>query len=279
MSTATMPFTTKSFDFICSMVRDRSAIVIEPGKSYLIESRLSPIVRDENLSSIDELVEELKRPGQNQLMQKVIEAMTTNESSFFRDIHPFQALKTEILPKLIASRASERCIHIWSNACSSGQEIYSIAMMIEESFPQLADWKIKLLGTDLSTQILDRAKQGIFNQTEVNRGLPMPMLLKYFTRDGIHWRIKETIRQKVEFKKLNLVDPFPSNFPKMDIVFLRNVLIYFAPETKRTILLKTHASLQSDGYLFLGGAETTMNLSVPYIREQAGQAVWYRPSH
>ena len=278
MSTTLATLDPQAFQFITTLVRERSAIVLEEGKSYLIESRLSPIAREQGLESVAELVSVLRKPGQQQLAQRVVEAMTTNESSFFRDLHPFQALKTTILPALIESRKKERTLNIWSNACSSGQEIYSIALTIKEHFPELSGWKVRLIGTDLSTQILERAKLGIFNQTEVNRGLPMPLLLKYFVKEGIHWKIKDEIRQMADFRILNLVEPFPAYLPEMDLVFLRNVLIYFSPESKRQILFKTHKILRDDGYLFLGGAETTMNLDVTYAREQVGNAVWYRPT-
>jgi chemotaxis protein methyltransferase CheR len=207
----------------------------------------------------------------------VVEAMTTNETSFFRDLHPFQALRTHVLPELIASRGRDRALNIWSNACSSGQEIYSIAMLIKENFADLANWKLRLIGTDLSSKILQRAKAGVFNQTEMNRGLPMQLLLKYFTKDGSQWHVTHEIRNMIEVKILNLIEPFPATLPRMDIVFLRNVLIYFAPETKTSILNKVHASLAKDGYLFMGNAETTMNLDVKFEKQVIGKAVCYRP--
>ncbi|MFO0923698.1 MAG: CheR family methyltransferase [Pirellulales bacterium] len=278
MCTATATLDPQSFNYISNLVRDKSAIVLEPGKTYLVESRLSPIAREHGLDSLNQLVDALRKPGSQVLTQKVVEAMTTNETSFFRDLHPFTALKTTILPSLIERRAKERVINIWSNACSSGQEPYTIAMVLKENFPQLDGWRVRLIGTDLSNQILSRAKQGVFNQTEVNRGLPMPLLLKYFVKEGITWKIKDEIRKMVEFRELNLVEPFPALMTSMDIVFLRNVLIYFSPETKRDILMKTRRALRDDGYLFLGGAETTMNLNVSFEREQIGNCVCYRPT-
>ncbi len=248
MTTATL--TCDSFSFISDLVRDRSAIVLEPGKTYLVESRLAPLAREHGLQSIDDLVEALRRPGAQSLTRKVVEAMTTNETSFFRDMHPFDALKTQILPELINNRSRERTLSIWSNACSSGQEVYTIAMILRENFPQLAGWKIKLVASDLSSQILAKAREGVFNQTEVNRGLPLPMLLKYFTKNGLTWRIKDEIRNMVDFCELNLVEPWPS-IPAMDVIFLRNVLIYFSPETKKEILAKARRVLRPDGYLFL----------------------------
>ena len=203
--------------------------------------------------------------------------MTTNETSFFRDLHPFQALKTTIIPDLLKARASERVLNIWSNACSSGQEVYTIAMLIKESFPELGGWKVRLIASDLSSKILEKAKAGLFTQTEVSRGLPMPYLLKYFCKEGIQWKLKDEIRSMVEFHPINLIESFPTAVSRMDIVFLRNVLIYFSPETKTSILNRVRTSIRNDGYLFLGGSETTMNLNVKFEKQQTGSAVYYRP--
>lgn len=275
MTTATATLTVNSFAFISELVRERSAIVLEPGKTYLVESRLSPIAREHGMHTVDELVEALRRPGSQALTRKVVEAMTTNETSFFRDMHPFDALKTQIFPELINNRSRERTLTIWSNACSSGQEVYTIAMILREHFPQLNGWRVKLVASDLSSQILAKAKEGTFNQTEVNRGLPLPMLLKYFTKSGLTWRIKDEIRNMVDFCEINLVEPWP-NLPPMDVIFLRNVLIYFSPETKKEILGKVRRAMRPDGYLFLGGAETTMNLDASFERTTIGKATCYR---
>ncbi len=274
MSTATL--NSNAFEYICNLVREKSAIVLEPSKTYLVESRLNPVARSNGMASIEELVEALRRPNSSRLTQAVIEAMTTNETSFFRDLHPFEALKTQVLPDLIEKRSRERAINIWSNACSSGQEVYTIAMLLKDNFPELGGWKVRLIASDLSTQILDKAREGIFNQTEVNRGLPLPMLLKYFQKNGLTWQIKDELRKMVEFRQVNLVETFPQ-LPPMDIVFLRNVLIYFSPETKREILCKVRRVIRPDGFLFLGGAETTMNLDVPFERSQLGKATVYKP--
>lgn len=278
MSTIAEALDPQSFNFITNLVRSKSAIVLESGKAYLVESRLSPVARELGLKNIAELVSELQKPGSQKLTQRVVEAMTTNETSFFRDIHPFTALKEKIIPNLIQCRAKEKSLSIWSNACSSGQEPYTIAMLIAEHFPILKDWKVRIISSDLSSQILDRARLGEFNQTEVNRGLPMNFLLKYFTKNESQWKIRDDIRKMVEFRELNLVDPFPALLPAMDIVFLRNVLIYFSPETKSEILKKVHKVMRKDSYLFLGGSETTMNLKVSFEREQIGAAVCYRPT-
>lgn len=264
--------------YIADLILRRSAIVVAPSKAYLVESRLMPIARAHGYSKLDELVAALKRPTGRALVDEVVDAMTTNESSFFRDLHPFNTLKNEVLPGLIESRSKERVLNIWSNACSSGQEIYSIAMLIRENFPALAGWRIRLLATDLSGQMLEKAALGKFTQTEINRGLPLPMVLKYFKRDGVSWRICDEIRKMVDFQPLNLIDPWPSTLPKMDIVFLRNVLIYFSVDTKQQILNKLHRNMRSDGVLFLGGSETTMNLDVPFKRERMDKAYGYIPN-
>ena len=277
MSTATSTVNASTFNFFCNFVREKSAIVLEPSKAYLVESRLNPIARDNGLSSLDELAAALKKPASRELARQVIDAMTTNESSFFRDLQPFEALKTVVIPDLIEKRTKERTLNIWSNACSSGQEVYSIAMLLRESFPALGGWKIRLIATDLSSAILKKAQEGIFNQTEVNRGLPMPMLLKYFTKSGLHWQIKEDVRKSIEFREVNLIESWPSTLPTMDIVFLRNVLIYFSPETKTAILNKVHRILRPDGCLFLGGSETTMNLDTKFERAPVGKTTCYRP--
>ncbi|MGB7329400.1 MAG: protein-glutamate O-methyltransferase CheR [Rubripirellula sp.] len=275
MSVATQ--STTSFNYISNLVLKKSAIVLEPSKSYLVDSRLLPVARAHGWSSLDELVRGLQQPGAHALIDEVVDAMTTNESSFYRDLHPFNALRTTVLPELIERRSKTRVLNIWSNACSSGQEVYSIAMMIREHFPELTGWQIQLTATDLSKQILEKAMSGIYTQAEINRGLPMPMLLKYFKRDGVHWRISDDIRRMVDFKPLNLIERWPTSMPKMDIVFLRNVLIYFSVDTKKQILEQVHRGLHSDGVLFLGGAETTLNLNVPFERRVINKATGYYP--
>lgn len=277
MSSTTTALDASVFDFISALVRNKSAIVLDIQKSYLVESRLSPIVRQRGLASIGELVKELRKPTSRRLADEVVEAMTTNETSFFRDLHPFNALKTKVLPELIEKRKNKRKLTIWSNACSSGQEPYTIAMLIREEFPELDGWDLRIIATDLSRKIIDRAKSGAFNQTEVNRGLPMQMLMKYFTREGMQWILKDQVREMVEFSVHNLLDPWLA-MPPIDVVFLRNVLIYFDVDAKKQILKKIHNTAATDGYLFLGSAETTMNLDVPFVRQSIDNSVCYRPS-
>jgi len=278
MSTVATALDPASFNYLSKFVRERSAIVLEPNKAYLLESRLMPIARENGLGSLAELVSHLQRPGSLGLGRQVVDAMTTNETSFFRDLHPFDALKTTIIPALIQERQKERSLTIWSNACSSGQEIYSIAMLLRENFPELAGWRVRLIASDLSQSVLTKARSGVFNQTEVNRGLPMQLLLKYFIRNGLYWQVHEDIRASVEFIEVNLIQAWPPQLPQMDVVFLRNVLIYFDPPTKTAVLNRASRQLRPDGYLFLGGAETTMNLPVDLQRESIGKATCYRPN-
>jgi chemotaxis protein methyltransferase CheR len=263
------------FGYVRTLVRQRSAIVLEEGKEYLVESRLSAVAREEGFGSVERLIAELRAHPGNGLQRRVIEAMTTNETTFFRDIHPFDALRQTLLPELIQGRATQRELSIWCAASSSGQEPYSIAMLIREHFPVLAGWKVRILGTDLSGEMVERARQGRYSQLEVNRGLPAPLLVKYFRRQGLEWQLSDEIRGMVEYRELNLNEPWPT-LPPADLVFLRNVLIYFDVDTKRTILGRVRRVLRPDGYLFLGGAETTMNLDDAYQRVPIGRAVCYR---
>jgi chemotaxis protein methyltransferase CheR len=271
-----MPVGLSELAFVRDLVYRRSAIVIENGKEYLIESRLGPLARAEGFASIDEMVGKLRSQPANGLHSKVVEAMTTNETSFFRDLHPFEALKTEILPTLRKTRASSRRLRIWSAACSAGQEAYTIAMVLREHFPDLLSWDVKIVGTDLASAMVTRAKEGKFSQLEVNRGLPAAFLVKYFDRKGVDWQIKQSLRDMFDVRSMNLIDPWPA-MPSFDVVFLRNVLIYFDVPTKQLILSRVRQILAPDGYLFLGGAETTLKVDDSFNRVQVEKAVYYRP--
>jgi chemotaxis protein methyltransferase CheR len=253
-----------TFDRIRSLVRERAAIVLEPGKEYLVETRLDEVAKSHGLKSIDELGRALDR-GSSQLVSDVVEAMTTNETSFFRDLYPFVAMKETILPELIQRRSATKTLEIWCAACSTGQEPYSIAMTIREHFPELASWTIRILGTDISKQVLARAKAARYRQLEVNRGLAAPQLVRFFQRAGLEWELKPEVARMVRFDALNFVEPWPA-LPRFDIVFLRNVLIYFDVATKRAILERARGVLAEDGYLFLGGAETMPGEDLAYDR-------------
>ena len=263
------------FDFVRSLVRRHSAIVLEATKEYLVEARLTPLARSEGLGSLADLVAKLRTGRDAALQRKVIDAMTTNETLFFRDVHPFEALRTSILPELLPQRAAVKQLRIWSAACSTGQEPYTIAMLLRESFPELASWRVEIVATDLSTDVLAKAREGVYGQIEVNRGLPAKLMVKYFKKQGVDWRIDDAIRAMVDFRELNLAERWPAMGP-FDVVFLRNVLIYFDSETKKAILGRVRTVLKSDGCLFLGAAETTMNLDDGYERLQLGKSGCYR---
>ncbi len=263
------------FEYVRRLVRERAAIVLEDGKAYLAESRLVPVAREEGFASVAELIARIRSERFGRLHRKVVEAMTTNETSFFRDVAPFEALRTVVFPELLARRATERVLHVWCAAASTGQEPYSVAMLLREHFPELATWTVRLLATDLSTEVLARARAGRFTQLEVNRGLPASCLVRYFERDGAYWVLGEEVRRMVEFRELNLAEPWPP-LPPMDVVLLRNVLIYFDLDTKRAVLGRLRRVLRADGWLFLGGAETTLNVDDAFERVQVGRASAYR---
>lgn len=273
MATATL--NPDSISFICSLVRQKSAIELDAAKAYLIEARLSPLARRHGFGSITDMIQDLQAQPKMALQQQLVEAMTTNETSFYRDAHPFDGLRTTIVPELLKARAASRSLNIWSAACSTGQEAYSIAMLLQEHFPELNSWKVQILGTDLSDDVLDKARAARFSQIEMNRGLPAALLAKYFRREGVQWELASHIRSMASFCKLNLIEHWPA-MPVMDVVFLRNVLIYFSPETKKTILEKVRAVMAPHGVLFLGAAETTMGLDSAFTRVQVGNSVFYR---
>jgi chemotaxis protein methyltransferase CheR len=270
--------TEQDFQVIRRLLQERSAIVLEAGKEYLVETRLAPIVRELNLNSIGELIAQLVaqrcQPG-NGLYRQIVEAMVTTESSFFRDHHPFEALRNTVIPDLINRRRAERRLHIWCAASSTGQEPYSIALLLREHFAELAGWQISLLASDLSRQVLERAREGRYRQIEVNRGLPAALLVKYFEQHGTEWQLKPAIRGMVDFQEINLARAWPA-LPRMDLVLIRNVMIYFDVETKKSILGRLTRLLRPDGYLLLGGAETTLNLDDSYRRVEPLKAGFYQ---
>lgn len=266
--------TSADFAFIANLVHQRCALVLEPGKEYLVRSRLLPLAQKCGFSGINQLVAELRR-SDRALTTEVVEAMVTTETSFFRDIHPFETLKTTILPALINARSAERRLNIWFAASSSGQEPYSVALILREWFPELNSWQLNLWATDISHAMLARCRSGQYSQVEVNRGIPAPLLLKWFRREGEHWQIDDRLRSMVSFRSLNLAQDWPA-MPAWDLVFLRNVMIYFDNETKKSILARIRQVMSNDGYLLLGGAETTLNLDDSYYRLEALKTGFYR---
>jgi chemotaxis protein methyltransferase CheR len=276
LSASPPPTSSIDFDYIRTLVRERSAIVLEPTKGYLAESRLLPLARKAGMSSLTELVAKLRGAPFGPLHRSVVDAMTTNETSFFRDLHPFDALRKNLIPELVQKRAATKKLVIWSAACSSGQEPYTIGMMLREYFPEiLRTWQVQIVATDLSNNILTRARRGAYSQLEVNRGLPAALMIKYFQKDGIEWAVKDDVKRMVEFREINLASAWPA-LPQPDIVFLRNVLIYFDIETKRDILGRARKLMRPDGFLFLGAAETTLSLDENFERMQFDKAGCYR---
>jgi chemotaxis protein methyltransferase CheR len=263
------------FRYICELVRQQSALTLEPGKEYLVESRLEPLAQQEGFPSFHHMVRTLRSGPVRELHRKVVEAMTNNETSFFRDARVFKAIAQVILPTLVADRSAERSLNVWCAASSSGQEPYSIAMLSREHLPSLAGWNMRIIASDISQDVLGRARAGRYNQTEINRGLPANLLVKYFDQDARVWTIRPEIRRVVEFQEINLIHAWPS-LPRMQLILLRNVLIYFDVETKKAILGRIARLLDPRGYLFLGAAESTTNLDDSFELVSVEGAVCFR---
>jgi chemotaxis protein methyltransferase CheR len=277
VTTANGTLPEEDFEYLRELMHLRAAIVLERGKEYLALSRLEPVARDHGLTTVSQLVDKLRtRELTSALHDQVVDALTTNETTFFRDYNPWESLRTLVMPELLARKERTRTLAIWSAGCSSGQEPYSIAMSIREHFPELLTWQLSILGTDISGTVLDRARAGRYGQLEVNRGLPAHLLVRHFTRAGMEWEIEEPIRRMVRFERHNLNDAWPS-MPPFDLVLMRNVMIYFETEAKRRVLAKMHGQLAPHGYLLLGASETTYSLSDEFIREPDGRTAWYRP--
>lgn len=270
-----MAISGSDFDYLRSLVLQHSAISIDSGSEYLAESRLAHLAMVEGYASVGAFLGQLRMKPFGAVHRQVLDAMTNNETWFFRDLHPFDVLKRHVLPALLQKRSALRRLNIWSAASSSGQEAYSLAMMIEEEFPELRNWTVKIMGTDISSAILNRARSGRYSQMEVNRGLPAMLLTRYFRREGLEWVIKDSIRNRVEFELLNLAKPWPT-LPPMDVIMLRNVLIYFDVPVKKQILAQARTAMVPDGYLFLGCAESTINLDDQLERVAFEKTACYR---
>jgi chemotaxis protein methyltransferase CheR len=273
---AAMALELEDFHYFRTLLQRKAAIVLEDEKAYLVESRLSALSHREGFGSLNALATHMRSGGAGDLQRKVVEAMTTNETSFFRDGHPFEALRLAALPELIRRRGADHTLNIWCAACSTGQEPYSVAILLREHFPQLERWNTRIIGSDLSTDVLTRARLGRFCGAEVHRGLPTRLLDKYFQPDKEEWRVRDHLRRMVEYRVINLIDPWPA-LPALDLVLLRNVLIYFDVPTKRTIFERVRKVLRPDGYLLLGGSETTLNLHNGYDRVRMGPSIAYQP--
>ncbi|MFZ5834605.1 MAG: CheR family methyltransferase [Pseudomonadota bacterium] len=248
------------FEFLAAFLKNSSGLVLGQDKMYLVESRLQPIARKRNLPGLNELISEIRLGKNRELIQDVMEAMTTNESFFYRDKLPFDNLRLEILPKFVTARQSQRQLRIWSAAASTGQEPYSISMVLKEMAATFQGWRIDIIGTDISREVLEKARAGMYSQFEVQRGLPIQMLVKYFKQIGEMWQIDSAVRAMVQLKECNLLSSF-SGLGNFDIIFCRNVLIYFDQATKKDVLERMAKQMPDDGVLFLGAAETVLGLT------------------
>ncbi|TYP88141.1 CheR family methyltransferase [Blastococcus xanthinilyticus] len=270
-----MSLTATSFDWVRELVRKESAIVLQPGKEYLVEARLLPIARQMGLPDVGKLVDTVRTRPSADDTRKIVEALTTNETSWFRDGDPFTALTSTVLPALLSARGANERLQIWSAACSSGQEPYTIAMLLDDALPNAAS-RVSITATDLSREMVQRTRAGRFSQLEVNRGLPAPMLVRHFTRAGTEWEVSANLRRMVNATECNLAAPLPRMGP-FDVVYLRNVLIYFDLPTKQSILRRVRDLMRPDGWLFLGAAETTLGVDDSWERVVIGRSSAYRP--
>lgn len=267
------PLTATNFGFVRDLVHREAAIVLDPGKEYLVETRLASVATRNRFASVNALVDHLRftagaGPG---LQHEIVEALTTNETLFFRDLNPFEALRERVIPEFRTANP-RGVLNVWSAACSTGQEAYSIAMLLAEHFP---DVNARLLGTDLSPAVVARARDGIYQQIEVNRGLPARLLVKHFRQTDTGWQISDEIRRRVEFRTMNLIKPWPV-LPRAHLIMLRNVMIYFDLETRRRILREVRSVLAPGGYLVLGGAETTLNVDPAFVPVTIGRATFFQ---
>lgn len=265
------------FSFICDLVRRRSGIVVAPDKGYLVETRLAPLLREHGFDGLPQLVMRL-RQGDAALQKQVVEAMTTNETLFFRDRTPFDLFEKVVLPHLMGTRPPGSSIRIWSAACSSGQEAYSLAMMLEELGLAGRGWRFEILGTDIAESVVGRAREGLYSQFEVQRGLPVRSLIRFFAQEGTQWRIDQRLRERVTFQVLNLLDDF-SRLGRFDLILCRNVLIYFDDETKADLMRRLAGALAPDGFLMLGTAETPYGLTDRLARHQDDPGLLVRPDN
>jgi chemotaxis protein methyltransferase CheR len=250
------------FEYLQSLLKERSGLVLSADKVYLVESRLMPVARSRSMNGLDELITAVRTARDKELLVEITDAMTTNESFFFRDIAPFESFRNTVLPDIAASRKEKgrNSVRIWSAACSSGQEPYTLGMILNEDAAKYSGMRFEIVATDLSTEIIAKAKAGIYSQFEVQRGLPVQLLVKYFQQKDEHWQIDSKIKEMVKFRLFNLLDTYKT-LGSFDIVFMRNVLIYFDQETKTDILNRVSAMLPPDGVLYLGGAESVLGIS------------------
>jgi chemotaxis protein methyltransferase CheR len=263
----------ESFAFLSKWLHDRTGLVLGPDKLYLVESRLSPVARKWNLAGLDAVVAEIRGNRGADFIADVSDAMMTNESFFFRDIRPFEQFSDMVLPKLMQARAAQKRLRIWSAAASTGQEPYTLAMLLKEQESKLAGWRLEIVGTDISREALDRAKAGVYTQFEVQRGLPVQLLIKYFRQNGDKWSVNDTLKQMVQLREFNLLQD-PTSLGQFDVVFCRNVLIYFDQATKGAVLGRIANLMPPDGVLYLGGSETVLGITEKFAPMQGQRGIY-----
>jgi chemotaxis protein methyltransferase CheR len=257
-----MQFSAEDFHYIQDLVRQQTAIALDDRKCYLVEARLGPLARQEGLESPAELVTRLRDEQSAQLQKKIIEAITAQETCFFRDVSPFDVLRKEILPHLILRRQEDRELRIWSAGCSTGQEPFSLALILREYFKQLSDWEVSILATDVCPETIDRARSGRYSQLEINRGVPATLLIKHFQKAGMEWQLKPEVLDLVEFRTHDLRGPWPE-LHRMDLILCRNVLMQFDARTKERVLERMTKQLVYDGILMMGSAESLLGANCP----------------
>jgi chemotaxis protein methyltransferase CheR len=253
------------YEYLRQVVFGCSQIVLDPARDYLFDARLTKLLRNQGMARLEDLVERLKHARNPFLERSVAEAMAINETSFFRDGHPFELLRAVLLPELIKARRDSRCLRFWSGACSTGQEAYSLAMLLLEHFPKLSSWNIRIEGTDLCAEAIEHAHSGRYRRIEINRGLPALFVERYFDRVGEDWVVKPEVRKLCHFRQANLCHthlPFARADDRFDVILLRNVMLYFAQETRKTLLAGVHRLLAPDGVLFLGASEQPADASI-----------------
>ena len=268
-----------AYAYLRQLVFSRSHNVLEPSRDYLLDARLARVLRNQGMSRLDELVAHLRARPDPALERTVAEAMTINETSFFRDSRPFELLRTELLPRLIEKRKRERTLRLWSAACSTGQEAYSLAMLLLEYFPLLVGWKLEIEGTDLSAEVVERAQAGTYHRIEINRGLPARFVVRYFDHVGEEWVVKPEVKKMCRFRQADLCGPhlpFSRMTDRFDVIFLRNVMLYFSQETRKTLLAGMHRLLAPDGCLILGSTEQPADPSL-WHATLAGGTCYFMP--
>lgn len=263
------------FETVRELLRQHAAIVLEPGRAWMVERRLSPLAASEGLGHVDALAERLRGTPFGPLHARVVDALTSTDTAFFRDLHPFEALRRGILPELVTRRTAERRLRIWCGAASTGQEPYTVALLLCEDFPELAEWDVSILATDLSQNVLDHACAGRYGEHEVAASVPEPLRARWFVRDGTEWELRPEVRRIVEFRRMNLVEPWPE-LPAFDVVLLRNVLVYFDRDTRSRLLGQVARVLHPDGWLVLGATETTLDADPSFERAAVDRSWAYR---